>query len=48
MSDTKEKFIEDKPASTEELNKLREELPKNQRLVEVSPDHFKVLKRLNE
>lgn len=43
-----EKFLEDKKVTKEELQETKEKLPKDQRLVEVSPDHFKVLTRLKE
>lgn len=42
-----EKLFEGKPISEEELKKLREELPKDKRLVEVKPNEFKVLVKLN-
>lgn len=44
----KEKYLEDKPITDEELQKLKETLPKNQKIVEVTPQHFKILTRLKE
>lgn len=42
------KYLEDKEVSDDELQKLRETLSKDQRLIETTPNHFKVLKRLAE
>lgn len=41
------KYLEEKPISDEELAKLKEDLPKGKRLVETSPNHYKVLERMN-
>lgn len=41
-----EKFLEGKKVSEEELKKLREELPKDKKLIEVAPNHYKVLGRI--
>jgi len=42
------KFLEGKPITSEELQQLRETLPKNKRLVEISPQHYKVLEVFRE
>ena len=40
------KYLEDKPVSDDELSKLRESLPKEKKLMEVTPKHFRILERM--
>jgi hypothetical protein len=42
-----EKLFEGKPVTEAELKKIREDLPKDQRLVEVKPNEYKVLVKMN-
>jgi len=42
------KFLEDKEATDVEIQKTRESLVQGEKLIEVTENHFKVLKRLKE
>jgi hypothetical protein len=42
------KLFEGKPVTDTDLQKIREDLPKDKRLIEVKPNEYKVLVKLNE
>lgn len=42
-----EKLFEGKPVTEEKLREIRESLAKDQRLVEVKPNEYKVLVKMN-
>jgi len=41
-----QKLFEGKPVADAELQKIREDLPKDKRLIEVKPNEYKVLTKL--
>jgi hypothetical protein len=46
MEEEKKKLLEGKEVTEQELQKIREDLPKNKRLVEDGPGNFRILERL--